>query len=74
MEVVIIDAVFIGISENHGPVVVAPVVNELLPFYLYYISYLGSLNVISNLIDRKVRFSLSGFYSLQSSLYQISKL
>ena len=33
IKVVIIDAVFIETSENHDPVVVAPFVNELLPFY-----------------------------------------
>ena len=57
MKVVIIDVVFIEISEIHGPIVVAPVVNELLPFYWCYISYLGSLNAISNLIDLKISFS-----------------
>ena len=73
MKVVIFDVVFIEMSKNHGPVVVAPVVYELMWFYWYYISYLGSLNAISNLIDLKVRFSLSLLYSLQSSFYQMSK-
>ena len=57
MKVVIFDVVFIEMSKNHGPVVVAPVVYELMWFYWYYISYLGSLNAISYVIDLKNKFS-----------------